>query len=118
MTPIARTLAKLRSTGWLADVVEGWQRHGTVWKRRDYLGIGDVFAIKTSCALLIQVTTGSNASARVRKLEKSTMAREWLEAGGHLQVWAWSKSGKRGKRKLWNCRVIHFTLINGKVQDD
>lgn len=104
-SPTQRTLAKCKSLGWRAQVVEKWLAH--VGRRVDLFGFGDVIALDGKVgSLLIQATTTSNGAARVAKITEDCCeaARDWLHAGNRLEVWGWAKRGKVGKRKLWTLR--------------
>jgi hypothetical protein len=118
-SPTARTLALLREHGYHVGVVE---RFCHITKRRhDLFGCIDVVAVSRrpwihSCTLGIQVTSGSNGAARVKKIK--TEAREgaeaWLMAGNRLFVHAWSKRKKKrgGKAYTWECREVEITLAD------
>lgn len=103
MTPTARTLAKLRADGWTAQVVEKWNPHSRT--RLDLFGIIDVLACHPDAGILgVQATSGSNASARVKKAMDEPRLQTWLRSGGRFEVWSWAKQGARGKRKTWTLR--------------
>ena len=118
MTPTARTLKQLRDEGYRAQVVERWQARGAPKPgqapgvRIDLFGCIDVVAISlggTSGILGVQATSRTNLSARVAKATSETETdakgrevegcgpklRDWLRAGGRLQVWGWSHTGPR-----------------------
>lgn len=66
----------------------------------------------------IQYTTKAHINERVRKIintpEIAARARRWLLAGGHVEVWGWSKMGPRGKRKTWHVqKAVIFPLTEG-----
>lgn len=103
MSPTQRTLAALRSAGWICAVVERWNAHAGV--RQDLFGFADILAIRPGVILAIQVTTGGNHAARRAKLDGEPRVRDWLAAGGAVELWSWSLRGERGKRKLWTSRV-------------
>lgn len=107
-SPTQRTLAECRKRGWLAQVVERWNPYARI--RQDLFGFGDVIALdRCPGALLIQATSGANAAARLAKIQEKDEARQWLEAGNRIAVWAWAKRGARGKRKLWTLREVEVT---------
>jgi len=104
-----RSLATLRAAGWYAAVVEHWNPHAHI--RQDLFGIGDIIAVRSSspgCAL-IQCTSGSNVSARVKKILDAPVTMTWLAAGNVLAVWGWVKKGPRGKRKVWTLTTRNIT---------
>jgi hypothetical protein len=110
-TPTARSLARLRADGWLASVVERWNAHAKI--RQDLFGFIDMLAIRTGERPLgIQATTSSNTAARLAKALALPALKTWLEAGCTFEVWAWSKKGPRGKRKLWTLTRRAVTLAD------
>ncbi len=59
MTPTQRTLAYLRSAGYVAALVERYEPHSRT--RHDAFGIGDLLAAHPRFGIvLLQVTTGSH----------------------------------------------------------
>lgn len=112
MTPTARSLEKLRSEGWTVCAVERWipttpAGYKGPMIRRDAFNFADLLAVKvgTVGATLVQVTTGDNHAARLQKIRQSAEAGIWMAAGNSIEVHSWSKKGKAGKRKLWECRT-------------
>lgn len=127
-SPTARTLAECRRRGWIAQVVEKFVRFPPPGHRVDLFGVLDLVAIvsevdtsisypfgedppRRGVALLgIQACSGGTSgggstAARRDKILAEPRARAWVEAGGLLELWSWSKRGDRGKRKLWALRV-------------
>lgn len=94
-SPTRRTLVRLRSLGWTADVTERWIPKAK--KRKDLFGFIDVVAIRADKAgvLGIQCTTVSNQAARLTKLLAIPATRTWLLAGNRVQVWGWKKRSGR-----------------------
>lgn len=117
-SPTQRTLAECKRRGWIAGVVE---RHIPFPKpqgtRIDLFGVIDLVVIVPAIpfgvvepsapgALLgIQATSDSNHASRRAKILAAPRARQWVEAGGRLELWSWSKRGDRGKAKRWTLRV-------------
>lgn len=62
--------------------------------------------------LLVQVTTHSEASKRVRKLEGIPEIRVWLACGGRVVVHGWRQPGGAGSR--WECVEREVTLPPGR----
>lgn len=103
MSPTARSLGKLRASGWIACVVESWVPRVNI--RRDAFGIADILAAKPpNGRLLVQATSDSNVSARLKKIKASPYTARLLASGIAIQVWGW---GKRKNR--WQCRVVEVT---------
>lgn len=112
-TPTQRSLAKLRAEGYIATIVEKWVPSTPAGYKgpiitRDAWNFGDILAAKIGVpgALLVQTTSGSNASARVKKIRQIAEAGIWLAAGNNIVCHSWAKRGGKGKRKLWDCVVI------------
>lgn len=98
-TPTARTLAKLRKEGWRPWVVEKWNGHTKT--RLDLYNIGDVLAIRGTETLLVQATSYSNVSSRVKKIAESEHIAAIREAGWRVEVWGWHKVGR-----FWQARIV------------
>lgn len=117
-TPTQRSLAKLRSEGYIATIVEKWVPSTSAGYKgpiitRDAWNFGDILAAKIGQpgALLVQTTSGSNASTRVKKIRQIAEAGIWMAAGNGIVVHSWAKRGQAGKRKLWNCTVIPIMTV-------
>ncbi len=111
MTPTARSLAAGRANGWLIDVVERWIGGGRIKVRKDLFGCIDLVALDGKPGVLgIQATSGSNASARLKKIhgECWPAVERWLQAGNRLEVWGWRKL--RGR---WEPRITQVFLNTG-----
>lgn len=95
-SPTTRSLALLRSEGYLAEVVERWVPGANV--RRDLFGIGDVVALRGSETLLVQTTSASNVPARVTKIADAPTTAAVRDAGWRIEVHGWEK--RRGRWTL------------------
>jgi hypothetical protein len=111
-SPTSRTLDECKRRGWTAGVVE---RHipfprpqGT---KIDLFGVIDLIAIRSALhggrpgILGIQATSGTNHASRRTKILAEGRVREWVEAGGQIELWSWSPRGVAGKAKRWAVRV-------------
>lgn len=92
---------------------------GGITTRKDLFGFADLIALDKSGGppILIQVTSRSNVSARIKKIrtegtgkgqhavELAEIAEWWLRAGGRIFVEGWEKKGNR-----WGCREEEITL--------
>jgi hypothetical protein len=106
-SPTQRSLEKLRSEGWTAQVVERWNQWAKV--RQDLFGFIDILCLSPSKGILgVQTTSGSNVSARLAKIKAEPKAGIFLAAGGKIMIHGWAKQGPRGSRKTWVCREIPF----------
>lgn len=104
-SPTQRTLKLCRDTGWTAAVVEKWNMHAKV--RQDLFGCIDVLAMNGVGFVGIQSTSGSNVSARLKKIAENEHAAEWLKCGGRILIHGWRKLAKS---KRWECREVEVTL--------
>jgi hypothetical protein len=100
-SPTQRSLEKLRSEGYLCQIVERWNPHARI--RQDLFGIGDILAIKASETLLVQTTSRGNVAARVTKIQESEHLSTILAAGWKITVHGWGKL-KAG----WTCKIVDF----------
>jgi len=117
-SPTQRTLAECRKRGLIAQVVERWNPHAKV--RVDLFGVIDVLAIVPRVETIhgqaiageivgLQACSGTDHAKRRAKILAEPRALAWVEAGGRLELWSWSKRGDRGKQKRWTLRVEVFT---------
>lgn len=123
-SPTKRTLAECRARGWTAQVVERWNQFAK--KRIDLFGVIDLVVIAPRSHTFldgtrggivgIQATSGAHHADRRSKILDESRAREWVEAGGRLQLWSWAKQGAAGKRKTWTLRVEEFTADRWGVE--
>lgn len=104
-SPTQRSLKKLRDEGWRCFVCERWNPFAKV--RQDAFGFGDILAFRGHITCLVQTTSASNVSARIRKILDIPEAHEWAAgAAREIVVHGWGKKGKRGETKKWECRVV------------
>ncbi len=115
MSPTARTLQFLRSTGITCQVVEKWNPHARV--RQDLFGAIDIIALINKSIVGIQATSASNHSARARKASDEPRVWEWIACGGQFVVWSWGKKGGVGKRKEWQMRVTNMLCEPRKIEE-
>lgn len=101
MSPTARTLKKLRDEGWIAAVVE--RRNPSGFNTHDLFGFIDVLAIRDGETLAVQTTSGSNVSARVKKVAEAEHVAAVRKAGWAIHVHGWRK---RAATRRWECRVV------------
>jgi hypothetical protein len=98
-TPTQRSLKLLRDEGCTVALVERWNAFAR--KRQDLFGFIDLVALNGDGITGVQTTTAQNLAARVSKILAEPQAKEWLLAGGLIEVHGWRKGGPRGKRKRW-----------------
>jgi len=101
MSPTARSLKKLRDEGYLANVVE--RRYGG--RLHDLYGFIDILAISPDGDVLgIQTTSGSNVSARIKKITNHQNVGRVRDANIGIHVHGWRKA--KGK---WVCRTVDLS---------
>lgn len=117
------TLNECRRKHWLAGKVEYRRTHHQGLPGRgklvDLFGFGDVLAVRPGVPgmLIIQTTSASNVSTRVRKIkeEREYEARFVLKEGNQIEVWGWRKR-KEGRRERWRARRVVISLgENGEL---
>lgn len=96
-SPTQRSLHYLREQGYDVWITETWDHFAR--KRRDLWGFVDILAIREGETLGVQTTSGSNVSARVRKIEDSEYLAPLRAAGWRLVVHGWRK-GSNGRYSL------------------
>ena len=102
-SPTVRTLARLRKENFdLVEIVEHYNFFSK--KRHDCFSILDIIAIKDKDTYGIQVTSYSNISARVKKMENSDAISHLRDANWQLIVEGWHK--KDGK---WVGRIVDIS---------
>jgi hypothetical protein len=113
ITPTQRSLKFLRDQGFTVHIVEKWiptTPLGYKGKiiRCDVWGFGDILATKVGQigATLVQTTSGAHVADHITKIKGIAEAGIWLASGNRIVVHGWAKRGERGKRKLWDCRVV------------
>lgn len=117
MSPTQRALAYCKRLGWVAGVAERWNPHAKI--RQDLLGFCDLVVLDGQAGpLALQVTSGTNVAARLRKLEALPAVAAWLAAGARVEVWGFAKRGPRGKRKVWTLRRVVGRVEGGAVAWD
>jgi hypothetical protein len=101
VTPTARSLRLLRREGFAVAVVERWLPK--INRRSDCFGFADLLACRPRDRqiLLVQTTSLSNLSARIRKAKALQMLETWLLAGGKVEFHGWTKKGER-----WECKRV------------
>ena len=118
MSPIELSLRHFRRLGFVAEKVERW--NGFAMRRQDLFGFGDILAMRAGFPhLLVQATTCSNISARLKKaraLPQREVLEVWIASGGAVVIQGWRKFGQRGGRKLWTLREVWISTISELVE--
>lgn len=76
-----------------AQVVEKWNPFAKI--RQDLFGVIDIVALDGRSIIGIQCTSGSNHSARRKKIEASTVIPLWKQSGGVIKLISWHKVKNR-----------------------
>jgi len=97
MTPSQRTVAHLRKLGYQTANVESFNYFTK--RKHDLYGCIDILAIGNGETLAVQVTSKSNMSARIKKIEESEALLEMLRSGWRVIVHGWWK-GTNGRYQL------------------
>lgn len=90
-SPTQRSLEEMRRRGWVVSVVERSSNFGGMFRRHDLFGIADLMYLADGEAGLVQVTSGSNVSARIKKIADSEHIGDIRKAGLRVFVHGWSK---------------------------
>lgn len=101
MSPTQRSLALLRSEGFIADVCERWVPGANV--RRDLFGLGDILAFHPvrRVIMLVQTTTRSNLATRRKKADALKAMTGWTQSGGEIEFHGWKKVKGRWQCTRW-----------------
>lgn len=103
MTPTQRSLEALREAGYLPVVVERWNAFAKI--RQDLWGWCDILAIRKGEVLAVQVTSTSNVSARIKKIQESDTIAKVRDAGIRVEVHGWAKNASN----RYVCRVVDIS---------
>jgi hypothetical protein len=97
MTPSQRTVAHLRKLGYQTANVEHYNYFTK--RKHDLFGCIDILAIGNNETLAVQVTSKSNMSARIKKIEASEALPEMLRSGWRVIVHGWFRK-ENGRYEL------------------
>jgi len=107
-----RTLRLLREDFQFVEVTERWCNFSQ--RRKDLFKFGDIIAIGSKGAILVQSTSGTNHVARRKKILRIPAAKAWLKSCGQIWIVSWNKKGARGKLKRWTPRIEYMKLEDFK----
>jgi hypothetical protein len=97
MTLTLRTTKHLRELGYLVATVEHY--NSFTRRKHDLFGCIDLLAIGNGETLAIQVTSRSNMSARIKKIQDAEALPEMLRSKWRIIVHGWDK-GTNNKYRL------------------
>lgn len=96
-SPTQRSKAHLEKQGYRVAITEHWCPFSH--RRKDLFNIVDLLAIREGETLAVQTTSGSNVSARVKKIADSDAIADIRAAGWSVHVHGWTK-GANGRYSL------------------
>lgn len=97
MTLTQRTTKMMRDQGYMVATVEYFNYYTK--RKNDLFGCIDLLAIGNGETIAIQVTSKSNMSARIKKIEASEALPEMLRSKWRILVHGWWK-GTNGRYQL------------------
>lgn len=100
-SPTQRSVQKLHTDQYQLVWITEFFAYG---KRHDLFGFGDILALKKGEILLVQTTTYSNVSARVKKITEHENVGHVRDAGIRIVVHGWHK-----KNDAWICREVDLS---------
>lgn len=108
--PTKKTLELAKDRGWIIDSAESFNAYSG--RRHDLFGFIDLVALDGKHIIAIQTTSGSNASARVKKIidDCEPAARKWIKGGGRILVIAWRKLQNRLQFREIEILLFHDEL--------
>jgi hypothetical protein len=92
----------MEAQGYLVDIVERWIPGANI--RKDLFGFGDLVCIREGETMLVQTTSYSNVSARVKKITEHENLAAVRKAGWGVLVQGWHKVGNR-----WQVREVDLS---------
>ena len=113
-SPTQRSLKLLRALDYTVDIAEYWNPFAK--RRKDLFGFIDLVALHPMRLglLAIQTTSGSNVSARVKKIAENKASLLWLRCGNRIHVHGW-RTLKKGKARRWYPLIYDMRLTTKGV---
>lgn len=116
VSPTQRTLAAIKKQGFLAGIVEKFNRFGGAFGiRQDLFGFIDLVYLDTKrkCIVGVQCTGQHGHAAHKKKIlgECRKAAKTWLRCGCLIELWSWRKLlvKRGGKQVKWTARIEAIT---------
>jgi hypothetical protein len=97
-----RTIALYAEQGYKCEVVESY--NAFTKRKKDLFGIFDVLAVGNEQTIGIQITSKSNMSARIKKIQESEFLPELLRSNWRIVVIGWFKK-PNGR---YDCKQFEF----------
>jgi len=117
-TSMELTIRELKKRKWDYGIVERFIHNPAIKRfgngyRSDLFGIFDLVVLSEDSIIGLQTCKNSFAE-HYRKItdEKKENALKWLQRGGKIELWNWSKklSKKGGKLKTWQAKIVQITV--------
>ena len=102
MSPTQRSLKYLRDQGYTVEVVE--KTIPQTFIKKDLFGFADLLAIRENEVLLVQVTSGSNVSARVKKITDNEHLPAVRKSGMRIEIHGW-----RRLKSGWEPKIVDMS---------
>ena len=97
MTPTQRSLKLMRDRGYVCEITERWNPFAKI--RQDLFGFGDVLCLGNNEIIMVQTTSLSNITSRMKKIADHDNVGAVRKAGVRILVHGWGKKGTK-----WECR--------------
>ena len=104
-SPMQRSLALMRERGYHCEITEHRLHDGTT---KDLFGFGDILCVHKTDGdtIIVQTTSRSNVSARIKKITESELLPIVRNAGFGIVVHGW---GYMATLKAFDCREVDMT---------
>ena len=104
-SPMQRSLALMRERGYHCEIVEHRLHDGTT---KDLFGFGDILCVhkEEGDVVIVQTTSRSNISARIKKIKESELLPVVRNAGFYIMVHGW---GYLARAKAFDCKEIDMS---------
>jgi len=108
-SPTQLSKSALVAQGYAVWIVEHW--NSFTHRRVDLFNAWDLIAVRKDEVLFVQTTSGSNVSARVKKIAANEYTDVIREANIRLEVHGWAKRKVKrgGKAERWHCRIVDMS---------
>jgi hypothetical protein len=105
MSPMRRSLELMRGRGYHCEITEHRTHDGTT---HDLFGFGDILCVhkEEGDVVVVQTTSRSNISARVKKITDSELLPIVRNAGFYITVHGW---GYMARSKTFECKEVDLS---------
>ena len=106
-----RSVLLLRKRGYIAENTEHWNAHAKV--SQDLYGFVDVIGVRKEELVLVQTTSWTAMSSRLKKVRQSEAAR-WLITvpGVRIVLHGWKKTKTEGGAVRWKVKEQEVTVTD------